>query len=118
MRELKSIGGRGSWHPAYIGRASKILEDTLITRCSNIERDCYVDYGTVIEDSSILPNTHIGIWLDVCHAVVNGNKLLSLGRNVTLEISDRSIMRAASSVREAAKDHILDFSQEAEHIDS
>ena len=101
--------------PAYIGRASKILEDTLITRCSNIERDCYVDYGTVIEDSSILPNTHIGIWLDVCHAVVNGNKLLSLGRNVTLEISDRSIMRTVGSPRDEARNKSLDF-YEAEQL--
>jgi NDP-sugar pyrophosphorylase family protein len=95
--------------PAYIGRASKVLEDTLITRCSNIERDCFVDYGTVIEDSSILANTHVGIWLDVCHAVVHGNKLLSLGRNVTLEISDRSIMRTIGSVREEAWHNQLDF---------
>jgi len=95
--------------PAYIGRASKVLEDTLITRCSNIERDCFVDYGTVIEDSSILANTHVGIWLDVCHAVANGSKLLSLGRNVTLEISDRTIMRTIGSVREEARDHNLDF---------
>ena len=95
--------------PAYIGRASKILEDTLITRCSNIERDCYVDYGTVVEDSSILPNTHIGIWLDVCHAVANGNRLLSLARGVTLEISDRSIMRAMGSPREEARNKSLDF---------
>lgn len=95
--------------PAYIGRGSKVLEDTLITRCSNIERGCYVDYGTVIEDSSILANTHVGIWLDVCHAVANGNKLLSLARNVALEISDRSIMRTISSVREESRNNNLDF---------
>ena len=102
--------------PAYIGRSSKVMEDALVTRCSNIERGCYVDYGTVIENSSILANTHVGIWLDVCHAVANGNKLLSLGRNVTLEFSDRSILRAASSVREAVKENILDFSQGAQQI--
>jgi NDP-sugar pyrophosphorylase family protein len=95
--------------PAYIGRASKVSEDTLITRCSSIERDCYVDYGTVIEDSSILPNTHIGIWLDVCHAVASGNKLLSLGRNVTLEVSDRSIMRTIGSAREEARNKSVNF---------
>jgi len=83
--------------PAYIGAGSNIREDTLITRCSSIERGCYVDYGTAIEDSSILANTHIGIWLDVCHAVANGNKLLNLERNVTLEISDPSIMHAIGS---------------------
>lgn len=80
--------------PAYVGRESKLLEDTLITRCSNIEEGCYVDYGTVIEDSSILENTHIGIWLDVCLAVAEGNKLVSLRRGAVLEISDPSVMRS------------------------
>jgi NDP-sugar pyrophosphorylase family protein len=92
--------------PAYIGRDSKVMEDTLITRCSNIERGCCVDYGTVIENSSLLANTHVGIWLDVCHAVVSGNQLMSLGRNVTLEISDRSILRSTASARDDVKDNI------------
>ena len=73
--------------PAYIGRGSNILEDASITRFSSIEKDCFVDCGTVIEESSILANTHIGIWLDVCHAIVEGNKILSLGRDVMIEIS-------------------------------
>jgi NDP-sugar pyrophosphorylase family protein len=80
--------------PAYIGTGSKVREDTLITRCSSIERDCFIDYGTVVEDSSILANTHIGIWLDVAHSVADGNKLFNLERNVILEISDPSVMRA------------------------
>lgn len=82
--------------PAYIGRSSKVMADTLITRFSNVEKDCCVDYGTVIEDSSILQNTHVGICLDVCHAVANGNKLLSLGRNVMVELSDPNILRVNS----------------------
>jgi carbonic anhydrase/acetyltransferase-like protein (isoleucine patch superfamily) len=102
--------------PAYVGRGSKIMEDTLITRCSNIERGCCIDYGTVIENSSILANTHVGIWLDVCHAIANGNKLLSLERNVTLEISDHSILRNTGSVREDMKDSNLDFSYGTQRI--
>ena len=82
--------------PAYIGRGAEIKADAVVTRFSNIERDSCVDCGTVVEDSSILENTNIGIWLDVCHAVVSGNKLLSLGRDVTVEISDVSIMRPRS----------------------
>lgn len=89
--------------PAFIGRGSKVKEDTLITRCSTIERGCYVDAGTVIEDSSVLPNTHIGIWLDVCHALASGNKLFSLERNVMVEISDANVMRANGSARKEAR---------------
>ena len=79
--------------PAYIGRGSRIREDTLITRCSNIESYSCVDYGTVIEDSSILANSYVGIWLDVSHALVHGNKLLNLERDVMLEFSDGSLVR-------------------------
>ena len=80
--------------PAYLGRRSEIRENTLITRFSNIESCCYVDYGTAIEDTSVLPNTYIGIWLDVRHSVVQGNKLLNLKRNVQIEISDPSLIRS------------------------
>jgi NDP-sugar pyrophosphorylase family protein len=85
--------------PAYIGRGSKVRQDTVITRCSSVEKDCYVDCGTVIEDSSILSDTRIGISVDVCHAVVNGNKLLNLERDVVIEISDPGVMRSTSSIR-------------------
>jgi NDP-sugar pyrophosphorylase family protein len=85
--------------PAYIGRGAKVRQDTVITRCSSVEKDCYVDCGTVIEDSSILSDTHIGISVDVCHAVVSGNRLLNLERGVVLEISDPGVMRSTSSAR-------------------
>ena len=79
--------------PAYIGHGTRVREDTLITRCSNLERSCYIDYGTVIEDSSILTESYVGIWLDVSHAVVKGNKLANLRRNVVLDISDTRVIR-------------------------
>ena len=83
---------------AYIGCGSKVSDNVLITRLSSIERECYVDCGTVIEGSSILANTHIGIWLDVCHAVISGNKMWSLDRDVVVEISDPRIMRPTTSI--------------------
>lgn len=92
--------------PAYIGRGSKIMEDALITRTSNVERDCCIDYGTVIENSSVLQGTEVGICLDVCHAVANGNRLLSLDRHVVIEISDASVMRSNGSGTKQTKDRI------------
>jgi hypothetical protein len=79
--------------PAYVGCGTQVREDTLVTRCSNLESSCYIDYGTVIEDSSILSNSYVGIWLDVSHAIVKGNKVANVERDVMLEISDRSVMR-------------------------
>src|ERR1700757_1824676 len=79
--------------PVYIGRGAKVEAQCLITRCSNIESNCHVDYGTVVEDSSILTNTYIGIGLDLSHSIVEGNNLLNLERNVTLEIADPCVIR-------------------------
>jgi NDP-sugar pyrophosphorylase family protein len=92
--------------PAYLGCGSVIREDTLITRFSNIESFSFVDYGTVIEDSSILTNTYVGIWLDMCHAVVQGNQLLNLAHNVSLEIADPSLIRANMAVKKEAKGNL------------
>jgi hypothetical protein len=90
--------------PAYIGRGATVREDALVTRCSSIERNCYVDYGTVIEDSSILANTRVGIWLDVLHAVASGNKMQSLKHNVVLEIPDPAVMRWNGATRAPSND--------------
>ena len=79
--------------PAYIGCHTRVREDALVTRCSSIERDCCIDFGTIVEDSSILANTRVGIWLDVRHAVASGNKLLSLKHDVLLRIADPNVMR-------------------------
>jgi hypothetical protein len=73
----------------------------LITRFSDIERDCCIDSGTVIEDSSILSNTTIGICLDLCHAVASGNKLWNLERDVAVELVDPKVMRFSTARRKA-----------------
>ena len=82
--------------PAFIGRGSEVKADAVVTRFSTIEKDCCIDCGTVVENSSILQDTNVGIWLDVCRALVCGNKIFSLKRNVAIEISDATLMRSAS----------------------
>lgn len=79
--------------PAFIGREARIEQQCLITRCSNIESNSHVDYGTVVEDSSILPNGYVGIGLDLSHSIVDGNNLLNLERGVTVEITDPCVIR-------------------------
>lgn len=79
--------------PTFIGRGTRIAEQCLITRCSNVESNCQIDYGTVLEDSSILPNSYVGIGLDVAHSIVDGTNLLNLERGVTLEIADPCVIR-------------------------
>jgi hypothetical protein len=83
--------------PAYIGRNTSVRSATLVTRFSNIERQCHIDCGTVVENSTILANTHLGSWLDVSHAVVSGSVLVHLRRNVEVEIHDPILLKASSA---------------------
>jgi len=78
--------------PAYIGKNSRVGPASLITRSSSIERDCNVDYGTVVEDSSVLASTYIGTGLDVAHSVVCGNMLVHLNQNLVMEINDEILI--------------------------
>jgi len=79
--------------PAFIGRNVQISDECLITRGSNIESNSHVDFGTVVEDSSILSNTYVGIGLDLSHSIVDGRNLLNLQHTVNLEITDPVVMR-------------------------
>jgi carbonic anhydrase/acetyltransferase-like protein (isoleucine patch superfamily) len=82
--------------PAYIGYGVKIADECLITRCSTVEANSCVDFGTAIEDSSVLPDTYVGIGLDLSHSLVDGGEILSLHHEVRLRISDPVVMRRHS----------------------
>ena len=88
--------------PAFLGSATRIEEQCLITRCSNVESDSEIDFGTVVENSSVLSNSYIGMGLDLTHSVVNGNCLLNLKRDVMLEINDPGLIRHNRSPRKEA----------------
>jgi NDP-sugar pyrophosphorylase family protein len=77
--------------PVYIGQGVRIKASALVTRCSNVERKCLVDYGTAVEDSSILPFTYVGRALDVTDAVVDGQHMVNLSRNLAVTIEDPKI---------------------------
>jgi NDP-sugar pyrophosphorylase family protein len=79
--------------PVYIGSGAKVGNACRIAECSNIERDCEIDDGTEVSDSSVLENSYVGMGLEICHSIVNGNKLQSLERDATVTMSDRAVMR-------------------------
>jgi len=85
--------------PAFIGEHAKVHANALITRCSSVERCAEIDFGTVVEDSSVLPHTRVGAGLDVNHGVVGFHHFAHLRRNVVVEISDSALVSVA---REAA----------------
>ncbi len=88
--------------PAYIGRQAVVSQQCLVTRGSNIECKSLIDYGTVIEDTSVLPNSYVGIGLDVSHSIVDGDKLLNLQHGVVVTIEDSAVMRQNKPLGEAA----------------
>jgi NDP-sugar pyrophosphorylase family protein len=79
--------------PAFIGPNTQISEECLVTRGSNVESNSHIDFGTAVENSSILPNTYVGIGLDLSHSVVDGKNLFNLQHNVSLEITDPVVLR-------------------------
>jgi len=79
--------------PVFIGRGASVAGQCLVTRASNIESNSEVDYGTVIEDSSVLSDTYVGIGLDLSHSIADGNHVLNLQRGIVLEISDPVVLR-------------------------
>ena len=78
--------------PVYIGARSRVKGSCLVNGATTIERDCEVDFGTTVTDSSILPEPYLGIGLNFLHSVVTANKLFHLDRNVAVKISDRNLV--------------------------
>ncbi len=85
--------------PAYIGRDCKVAGQCLITRGSNIESNSQVDYGTVVEDSTVLSHSYVGIGLDLSHSIVDGDSLVNLQHGVALKISDPAVLRQIKDSR-------------------
>ena len=70
--------------PAFIGMGSHISASCTIDRASAIEHGCVIDYKSTISQSCLLQNTHIGIDLNVRHAIVFNNRLVHLDRGVEI----------------------------------
>ena len=85
--------------PAFVGANSVIRKGALITRASNIERDCEVDVGTAVEDSTLLPNTLAGPGLELVTAIVEGASLYDLRRLTHIDVEDSKLLGSLSPAR-------------------
>ena len=81
--------------PAYLGRNSRVHAAAVITRYSNVERDCSIGEGSVVAGSSILPHTTIGAGLDITAALVEGGAFVDFSRNVRLTLRDPLLLASA-----------------------
>lgn len=78
--------------PCYVGSNTRVRPAAVVTRCSNLERNCNVGEGSLISDASLLPHTFVGRGLDVATAVVDRVDFVDLDRNVTVRIQDLSLI--------------------------
>jgi len=83
--------------PAFIGAGSRIAENCSITGSSSIERDCEIDCGTSIHQSSVLQGVYAGVGLNLHRTVVGPKRLFHLDRNVALDIDDERLIGAANA---------------------
>ena len=98
--------------PTYIGCNTRVQPGAVITRCSNLERNCNVGEGSLVSDASLLPHTMIGRGLDVSTALVDGNDFIDIGRNVSLRIEDPNLISNVPPVK-----HIPVYRPEYEEAD-
>ena len=85
--------------PVYVGHGSRLESGAVITRFSNLERNCHVGEGSVLAAASVFPHTVIGRGLDVVSALVDRNDMIHLGRNVAFSIQDPNLVKDAAPHR-------------------
>jgi NDP-sugar pyrophosphorylase family protein len=83
--------------PAFIGVGARVRAAAVITRCSALEHYAAVDCGTVVENTTVLPGTHIGAGLDITHSIVGRSRLFNLKRGVEVEFCDPRLIGESSS---------------------
>jgi hypothetical protein len=84
--------------PVFVGAGSRVAASCRLEGATSIERDCEVDYGTLVNRSCILQGSYLGVGLDLRRSVVDNDKLFHLDRNIELGISDRRLIRASRPV--------------------
>ena len=77
--------------PCYVGAGTRIRPGALISG-SAVEEQCDIDAGTVVYHSAVLPGTYVGPGLRVMRSIVNGTKLMHLGKNVEIDLAHTGLL--------------------------
>lgn len=80
--------------PVYVGCRATVARSAVVTRFSNVERNCRIGEGTVVDGATVLPDTAVGAWLDISHAVVDGIQFADLAANISLQLDDPRMFSA------------------------
>jgi hypothetical protein len=97
--------------PCYVGSNARIQAGAVITRCSNLERNCEVGEGTLVFDASLLPHTMVGRGLDVSTAVVDRVNFVDLTRNVMLHIQDPNLISDVPPQEQCAPAYLPEYEE-------
>ncbi len=103
--------------PCYVGRSTRVQRGAVITRCSNLERNCDVGEGSLVSHASLLPHTMIGRGLDVSAALVDRTGFLDLDRNVLLRIQDPNLISDVPPQKQHVPAYLPEY-EEADRPDS
>jgi carbonic anhydrase/acetyltransferase-like protein (isoleucine patch superfamily) len=97
--------------PTYVGCNTRVHAGAVITRFSNLERNCNVGQGSMVSGSTLLPHTLIGRGLDVSSALVDRTDFTDLGRNVTLRIQDPSLISDVPPQKQYAPAYLPEYEE-------
>jgi carbonic anhydrase/acetyltransferase-like protein (isoleucine patch superfamily) len=77
----------------YVGADARIRPGVLLRSGSSVEQYCEIDSGTLVTNSTILPNTYLASGLRVEHSVVDGTTLIRVARNLQVELHETNLLK-------------------------
>jgi hypothetical protein len=83
--------------PCFIGEKTRIAACSNISAGSAIETACHIDSGTAIKESWILPETYVGVGLNVHRSIINKKKIFHLDRGTEVTVSDPRLIGSTRS---------------------
>jgi len=83
--------------PAFVGSGTRVNCCCTLKSGSAIESGCDIDSGTTVEESWILPETYVGVGLNVRRSIVSNGRMFHLDRQTEVTIIDRRLIGAARS---------------------
>jgi hypothetical protein len=77
--------------PSYIGARTIVRAGATIGPFSSVERDCVVDCGTTVEQSTVLPDTYLAPGLLIRNGLVDGGHLEHLGWGAAADLESAGL---------------------------
>ena len=83
--------------PIFIGRNVRVQEGARIGPDAVIESGCLIESGAVVSSSWMLPETYVGQELTLTDAIICGNRLVNVGIDVMLKVTNPLLLDGARS---------------------